>query len=110
MLDLSLFRYPRFVGVQCLAAAPAYAFVVLLVLLPLRLVGAEGVSEAEAGRVMLALSAPMLALPLCAAWLTRWLSAATLSAGGLLLCAAGLWWLSHYPQCPRCSRPCGRCC
>ncbi|MDH0340165.1 MFS transporter [Chromobacterium haemolyticum] len=98
MLDLSLFRYPRFVGVQCLAAAPAYAFVVLLVLLPLRLVAAEGVSEAEAGRVMLALSAPMLALPLCAAWLTRWFSAAALSAGGLLLCALGLWWLSRYPQ------------
>lgn len=98
MLDLSLFRYPRFVGVQCLAAAPAYAFVVLLVLLPLRLVGAEGVSEADAGRVMLALSAPMLVLPLCAAWLTRWLSAAVLSAGGLLLCALGLWWLSRYPQ------------
>ncbi|MET1027785.1 MAG: MFS transporter, partial [Dongiaceae bacterium] len=36
MLDLSLFRYPRFVGVQLLAAAPAYSFVVLLILLPLR--------------------------------------------------------------------------
>lgn len=34
MLDLSLFRYPRFVGVQLLAAAPAYSYVVLLVLLP----------------------------------------------------------------------------
>ena len=38
MLDLSLLRYPRFVGVQLLAAAPAYAFVVLLVLLPVRFI------------------------------------------------------------------------
>ena len=36
MLDLSLFAYPRFVGVQLLAAAPAYGFVVLLILLPAR--------------------------------------------------------------------------
>ncbi|MFW8689292.1 MULTISPECIES: MFS transporter [Mesorhizobium] len=35
MLDLTLFRFPRFVGVQFLAAAPAYGFVVLLVLLPI---------------------------------------------------------------------------
>ncbi|MRT32368.1 MFS transporter, partial [Xylella fastidiosa subsp. multiplex] len=27
MLDLTLFRYGRFLGVQLLAAAPAYAFV-----------------------------------------------------------------------------------
>ncbi|TJX35661.1 MAG: MFS transporter, partial [Mesorhizobium sp.] len=32
MLDLTLFRFPRFVGAQFLAAAPAYGFVVLLVL------------------------------------------------------------------------------
>ena len=47
MLDLTLFRYPRFVGVQLLAAAPAYAFVVLLVLLPIRLVGIEGLGEQQ---------------------------------------------------------------
>ena len=39
MLDLSLFRFPRFVCVKLLAAAPAYGFVVLLVLLPIRFIG-----------------------------------------------------------------------
>ncbi|MHA4893003.1 hypothetical protein, partial [Enterococcus faecium] len=59
MLDLGLFRYPRFVGVQLLAAAPAYALVVLLVLLPIRFVGIEGLSEVMAGRLMIALSGPL---------------------------------------------------
>jgi len=95
MLDLSLFRYPRFVGVQLLAAAPAYAFVVLLVLLPLRFIGVEGMAPLEAGRLMFVLSLPMLFVPLLAGWLTRWLSAALLCAAGLLVCAAGLLWLGR---------------
>ena len=95
MLDLSLFRYPRFVGVQCLAAAPAYAYVVLLVLLPLRQVGIEGHSAANGGRILMALSAPMLLVPLLAAYLTRWFSAGALCGSGLLVCAAGLLWLGH---------------
>ena len=97
MLDLSLFRYPRFVGVQLLAAAPAYAFVVLLVLLPVRFVGVEGMGEIAAGRLMIALSAPLLVLPLVAGWLTRWLPASVLCAGGLVVSAAGLFWLSGVP-------------
>jgi hypothetical protein len=76
MLDLSLFRYPRFVGVQLLAAAPAYAFVVLLVLLPLRFIGVEGLAPLAAGQRMFVLSLPMLFVPLLAGWLSRWLSAA----------------------------------
>lgn len=97
MLDLSLFRYPRFVGVQLLAAAPAYAFVVLLILLPIRFVGVEGVGEIAAGRLMMALSAPLLVLPLVAGWLTRWFSPALISGTGLLISAAGLFWLSFIP-------------
>ncbi|RVB16921.1 MFS transporter, partial [Mesorhizobium sp. M7A.F.Ca.CA.004.05.1.1] len=60
MLDLTLFAYPRFVGVQFLAAAPAYAFVVLLVLLPIRFIGIEGMSEIKAGQLMICLSGPLL--------------------------------------------------
>ncbi len=97
MLDLSLFRYPRFVGVQLLAAAPAYAFVVLLILLPVRFVGIEGMSEIAAGRMMVALSAPLLILPIVAGVLTRWFSAATICGTGLLVSAAGLFWLGHFP-------------
>jgi len=97
MLDLSLFRYPRFVGVQFLAAAPAYGFVVLLVLLPVRLIGIEGHSELETGRLMLGLSAPMLVVPMLAARLARRWSAGALSGLGLLIAAAGLGWLAQLP-------------
>jgi MFS family permease len=97
MLDLSLFRYPRFVGVQLLAAAPAYAFVVLLILLPIRFTGIEGMSAVTAGQMMIALSAPLLILPLVAGWLTKWLSVSTICGTGLLISAAGLLWLSYFP-------------
>ena len=97
MLDLSLFRYPRFVGVQLLAAAPAYAFVVLLILLPVRFVGIEGWREVETGRMMIALSWPLLILPVAAGLLTRWLTPATICGVGLVISAAGLFWLSHVP-------------
>lgn len=97
MLDLTLFRYPRFVGVQLLAAAPAYAFVVLLVLLPIRFVGIEGMSETGAGVLMMALSGPLLVLPIVAGTLTRWLSPAAVCSGGLLISAVGLFWLGELP-------------
>ncbi len=94
MLDLTLFRYPRFVGVQLLAAAPAYAYVVLLVLLPIRFIGVEGVPVAEAGRWMMALSAPLVVLPVVAGLLARRFAPATICGAGLLIAAAGLVWLA----------------
>lgn len=97
MLDLTLFRFPRFVGVQLLAAAPAYAFVVLLILLPVRFVGIEGLSPVAAGQMMMALSAPLLILPLVAGQLTRWLYPAVICGVGLVISATGLFWLSHIP-------------
>ncbi|WP_430390099.1 MFS transporter [Dyella sp. 20L07] len=95
MLDLSLFRYPRFVGVQVLPIGTCYCYIVLVVLLPLRLIGIEGFSEMRAGLLMLALSSPMLVMPLLAARLTRWVSAGVLSGIGFLLAATGLYWLSR---------------
>ncbi len=49
------------------SAAPAYSFVVLLILLPIRFVGIEGMSAISAGWLLIALSAPLLvdALPIC---------------------------------------------
>ena len=93
MLDLSLFRYRRFVGVQLLPIATCTCFVVLLVIMPLRFIGVEGRSEIEAGYLMLALCAPMLVVPIIAAALARRVSAGALSSIGLLAAAAGLLWL-----------------
>lgn len=93
MLDLRLFRYRRFVGVQMLPVATCAGFVVLLVLLPLRFIGIEGRSEMEAGFLMLALSAPMLVVPMAAAALARRVPPGLLSGLGLLVAAIGLVWL-----------------
>ncbi|AZD29584.1 MFS transporter [Pseudomonas chlororaphis] len=95
MLDLSLFRYPRFIGVQLLPIATCYCFVVLLILLPIRFIGVEGYSEIDAGLMMIALSAPMVVVPLLAAWLTRWFGAGSLSSVGLAIAAGGLYLLSR---------------
>lgn len=91
MLDLSLFRYPRFVGVQVLPVATCYCYIVLLVVLPLRFIGIDGYDELRAGLMMFALSAPMLIIPLVAATLTRWLSAGVICGIGLMIAAAGLY-------------------
>jgi MFS family permease len=92
MLDLSLFRYPRFVGVQLLPIATCYGFVVLLVLLPLHLVGILGLPEIQAGGLMLALSGPMLLVPLLAARLAaRW------PAGRACARSAWAWRRSGWP-------------
>jgi MFS family permease len=95
MLDLTLFRYPLFVGVQVLPVATCYCYVVLLVLLPLRFIGVGGLSEIDAGLLLVALSAPMLVVPLMASHLVRWFSAGALSGAGLLLAAIGLFWLAQ---------------
>lgn len=95
MLDLSLFRYPRFLGVQMLPIGTCYAYIVLVVLLPLRFIGVEGLSEIDAGLLMMALSIPLLVVPLSVASLTRWVSAGVLSGFGFLIAAIGLYWLSR---------------
>lgn len=97
MLDLSLFRLPAFAGVQLLAAAPAFSFVVLLVLLPARFIGIDGDSVQAAGAMMLALSAPMLVLPLLAGLAAQRVPAGHICSVGLLLAAAGLLWLAECP-------------
>lgn len=95
MLDLSLFRYPRFVGVQLLPISTCFSYVVLLILMPIRFVGIEGLSEIEAGLMMLALSTPMLIVPYAAAVMTRWISPGVLSAVGLLVASFGMLWLGN---------------
>ncbi|VFU10135.1 MFS transporter [Methylocella tundrae] len=93
MLDLSLFRYPQFVGVQILPIATCACFVVLLVILPLRFIGIEGQSAVGAGLMMMALAGPMLVVPMAAAALTHRFSAHVISGAGLIIAAVGLVWL-----------------
>nr|WP_236597602.1 MFS transporter [Paraburkholderia kirstenboschensis] len=94
MLDLSLFRYPRFVGVQVLPLATAFCYVTLLLVLPTRFIGIEGHTAIGAGLMMVSLSAPMLIVPLTAAHLTRWMSAGVIAAIGLVIAAIGMLWFS----------------
>lgn len=93
MLDLSLFGRARFVGVQVLGASPAFFFVTLIVMLPGRFIGIDGLSALEAGQMMIALAAPLLVVPFLAALLSRWFTSGVLSGIGLLLVAVGLIWL-----------------
>ncbi|CAG9164328.1 MFS transporter [Cupriavidus pampae] len=95
MLDLTLFRYPRFIGVQMLPIGTCYCYIVLIILLPLRFIGVVGLSEIDAGILMIALSLPMLVVPVIVASLTRWVSAGVLSGIGFLIAAVGLQWLSR---------------
>jgi hypothetical protein len=95
MLDLSLFRYTRFVGVQALPLATCYCYVVLLIMLPIRFIGVEGHSELDAGWMLMTLSLPMLVVPAIAASLAHRISAGVLSGFGLLLAAVGLLYMSR---------------
>lgn len=95
MLDLSLFRSARFVGVQVLAASPAFLFIVLIAILPGRFIGIDGYSALQAGQLMIGLAAPLLIVPFLAALLTRWASPGALSSAGLVAVAAGLAWLAR---------------
>ncbi len=95
MIDLRFFRDPGFIGVQALAASPAFLFIVLIVMLPGRFIGTDGYGALQAGRMMVWLAAPLLVVPFLAALLTRWFTPGTLSSAGLLLVAGGLIWLAH---------------
>ncbi|PHM44664.1 tetracenomycin C resistance and export protein [Xenorhabdus mauleonii] len=93
MLDLSLFSNARFIGIQILGASPAFFYITLIVILPVRFISVDGYNALEAGQLMVTLSAPLLVVPFIAGILARWLSAGVLSGIGLLILALGLFWL-----------------
>ncbi|HEL5394678.1 TPA: MFS transporter, partial [Stenotrophomonas maltophilia] len=100
LLDLSLFSQPAFLGVQLLPVATCFGYVVLLVVLPLQLLGVHGQSATLVGLQMLALSAPMLVLPMLAARWAERVGSARLCTLGLLVCASGLYLLSRHASQP----------
>lgn len=95
MLDLRLFIYPRFIGVQFLPIGTCYCFIILVVLLPLRFIGITGLSEIQAGLLMIALSIPLVLVPFAAVFLSRWVNAGFLCGMGFLIAAVGLYQLSQ---------------
>lgn len=95
MLDLQFFRDPGFLGVQALAASPAFLFIVLIVNLPSRFISMDGYGALQSGQMMVWLAAPLLLVPFLAALLTRWFRPESLSAVGLLVAAGGLFWLAY---------------
>ncbi|PYC72358.1 MFS transporter [Streptomyces tateyamensis] len=94
MFDLSLFRSPRFVAVCLMPVVLAFGFVSLLVLLPSWFVTADGLSTAQTGLVMMALTAPVLLLPAVAGSLAKRFSARVLLGLSLVLMAVGTAWLT----------------
>ncbi|HYQ24631.1 MFS transporter [Stenotrophomonas sp.] len=100
LLDLSLFSQRAFLGVQLLPVATCFGYVVLLVVLPLQLLGVQGQGTGIVGLQMLALSAPLLVLPLLVARWAQHVGSTLLCTVGLMLCALGLWWLSRHAATP----------
>lgn len=66
MLELSLFRYPRFIGVQLLPVATGFSFIALIVYLPIWFIVIQGRDAFTAGLAILPLTAPMLVR--CCCW------------------------------------------
>lgn len=104
VLELSLLRHPRFVGVLLLPVATCCCYVVLLIVVPLHFMGGEGMSESKSALYLMALTAPMLIFPSVAVLLTRWFSPGRVSTGGLMMASVGLLLLgnafhsNHLPQ------------
>lgn len=95
MFNLTLFREPRFLGVNLLATAVSFGFVGLMVLLPSYLIGATGVSNSAAGLTMLILTGPVLVFPLVSGRLVQsGIPMRLVLAVSLLIVAAGCAWLT----------------
>ncbi|MFD1090538.1 MFS transporter [Providencia vermicola] len=95
MLNLALFKSPKFIGVQCLALAPAFSYIVLLIILPAKFIGMEGMSANNAGQYLFILSIPLLIIPILSAKLTYWITPAIISATGFFITSIGLFFLAY---------------
>jgi len=86
MFDVRLFAQPTFVAVVCQPFTVSLGFVILLVYLPAYLQGAGGRSITASGLLLLPMTAPVLILPLIAAFIAARTSLrAVLTAASLLI-------------------------
>ncbi len=102
MLDLALFRLPRFIGAVLAMFAYAASAQVMAQLLPLYFQNGLGLPPLDAGLAMLPFAIAMLILPQIGRWLGRYLASHQILALGLsVVCfgnlvtawgAAGNWW------------------
>lgn len=89
LLDVRAVLTAPFVG-SCVAVSAAVgAFGPLLIYLPTLFQVEFGVGAAEAGVLLLALTAPSLVVPLLCGWLTRWIQPRILVVAGLVLVSSG---------------------
>jgi EmrB/QacA subfamily drug resistance transporter len=89
MVDLQLFRHPRFIGALLGMFAYAGCAQVMMTLLPFYLQNGLGFSAIHAGLGMLPFAITMLLLPRLGPTLARRLSPAAMMALGLILVSAG---------------------
>ncbi|PWK74047.1 MFS transporter [Aminobacter sp. AP02] len=89
MLDLSLFRLPRFVGAVLAMFAYAACAQVMASLLPLYLQNGLGRPALEAGFAMLPFAMAMLVLPQIGRWLSRFMSSTQVLVFGLAIVCLG---------------------
>ncbi|WP_175796609.1 MFS transporter [Burkholderia anthina] len=89
MIDLALFRQPRFVGAVLAMFGYAACAQVMMTFLPLYLQNAFGMSAIDAGLGMLPFAAAMIAGPSLGAMLAACVSSGGVLAGGLALIGAG---------------------
>ncbi|MCW2476786.1 MFS transporter [Candidatus Symbiopectobacterium sp. NZEC151] len=95
MLDLFLFRYPRFIGVQLLPVATGFSFIALIVYVPIWFITVQGRDAFTAGLAIVPLTAPMLVVPLLAGRAAQYVSPGLLSGIGFLISALGTWLLTR---------------
>lgn len=89
MLDLRLFRLPRFVGAVLAMFAYAACAQVMASLLPLYLQNGLGRPALEAGFAMLPFALAMLILPQIGRWLSRFMSSSQVLVLGLVVVCLG---------------------
>lgn len=94
LVDLRAVLTGPFLG-ACLAVAAAVgAFGPLLIYLPTFFQNALGLDAADAGVLLLALTAPSLVVPVLCGWLTRWVPPRVLVVAGVLLVTVGCGWFA----------------
>lgn len=94
LIDLSLFREPRFVAICILPILLAFGFVALLILLPPYFMAVDSMTAQSAGLLLVLLTGPTLILPLVTGALVQRIPERVLLIAIVALLAVGSAWLT----------------